>query len=258
LAPENTMAAFERAARLWRADMIELDVHASADGHCMVIHDPTLERTTNGSGPVAEKNLAELQTFDAGYRFTPDGGATYPFRDAGIRIPTIEEVLDALPDMRLTVEVKMAAAQLPLFEAIERAGAKDRVIAAGERRIFRTRFGSYDGCISAAREDALTYYIFHRLHMGFLGRLSVPVVQTCEFLGKHRVLTKRLVADLHARGTLVHVWTINDTADMHRLLDWGVDGILTDWPDRLARVLHDRVGRPLPPGLTEPPAELPA
>jgi glycerophosphoryl diester phosphodiesterase len=254
LAPENTLLAFQRAAQLWRADMIELDVHASADGHCIVIHDPTLERTTDGSGGVAQKTLAELQAFDAGFRFTPDGGKTYPFRGQGVRIPTIEQVLQELPDMRLTVEVKTAAAQQPLFEAIRRAAATDRVIAAGERRIFRTQFRNYDGCISAAREDALTYYILHRLRLAFLAPLPAQVVQTCEFLGKRRVLTQRLVADLHARGIPVHVWTINETADMHRLLDWGVDGILTDRPDRLARVLHERIGRPLPPGLTEPGA----
>ncbi|MGH7461106.1 MAG: glycerophosphodiester phosphodiesterase [Longimicrobiales bacterium] len=251
LAPENTLAAFLRAAELWRADMIELDVRASADGHCVVIHDPTLERTTNGRGPVAEKTLAELQALDAGYRFTADNGRTYPFRGVGVRIPAIDEVLNALPDMRITIEVKTAAAQQPLFAAIERAGAQDRVIAAGERRMFRTQFGSFAGCISAAREDALNFYILHRLRLAFLARLRTQVVQACEFLGERRVLTPRLVGDLHKRGISVHVWTINEVEDMHRLLDWDVDGILTDRPDLLARVLHERLGRPLPPGLAD-------
>ena len=230
--------------------MIELDVHASADGHCVVIHDPTLERTTNGRGPVAEHTLAQLQSFDAGYHFSPDGGATHPFRGQGVRIPTIEEVLAELPQMRLTVEVKTAAAQQPLFAAIERARATDRVIAAGERRMFRTQFASYRGCISAAREDALRYYILHRLRLGFLPTLRVDAVQTCEMLGRRRVLTPRLIKDLHKLGIAVHVWTVNEVADLHRLLDWNVDGILTDYPDRLARVLHERAGRPLPPGIT--------
>ncbi|MEJ2679856.1 MAG: glycerophosphodiester phosphodiesterase family protein, partial [Gemmatimonadota bacterium] len=104
LAPENTMAAFRQAVDRWPVDMMELDVHATADGHCVVIHDPTVDRTTNGQGVVAALSLAELQTLDAGYRFELDG--EQPFRDRGVRIPTLDEVLDALPDMRLTIEVK--------------------------------------------------------------------------------------------------------------------------------------------------------
>ena len=243
------MAAFQRAATLWQADMIELDVQASADGRCVVIHDATLERTTSGRGPVAEHTLAELQALDAGYHFSADGGATHPFRSQGVRIPTIEEVLAGLPHMRLTIEVKTAGAQKPLFAAIERAGAADRVVAAGERRAFRTEFGAWKGCVSAAREDALNYYILHRLRLAFLSGMRMHAVQTCEMLGRRRVLSPRLIRELHRRGTAVHVWTVNDVDDMQRLLDWGVDGIITDYPDRLARLLHQRAGRPLPPGL---------
>ncbi|MGH7470977.1 MAG: glycerophosphodiester phosphodiesterase [Longimicrobiales bacterium] len=250
LAPENTLFAFRRAEELWRADMIELDVHASADGHGVVIHDPTLERTTNGSGPVASRTLAQLQALDAGYQFTLDGGRSYPFRGQGIRIPTIVEVLQALPAMRLTVEVKTAAAQRPLFAAIEQAAASQRVIAAGEFRDYRTEFAGYPGCLSTAREDATLFYVFHRLRLSFLAPVRAQVMQICEFLGERRVLTPRLVAELRRRGVPAHVWTVNDAEDMNRLLDWGVDGILTDRPDRLAHVLHERLGRPLPPGVT--------
>jgi glycerophosphoryl diester phosphodiesterase len=254
LAPENTLFAFRRAAEWWRADMIELDVHASADGHCVVIHDPTLERTTNGSGPVAAHTLAELQALDAAYHFTGDGGSSFPLRGQGVRIPTIVEVLEALPFMRLTVEVKTAAAQRPLFTALERARAGERVIAAGEFRKYRTEFGAFRGCVSAAREDAIVYYVFHRMHLGFLAPMKANVLQICEFLGERRVLTARMVGELRRRGIPVHVWTINEVDDMHRLLDWGVDGILTDRPDRLATVLHERYARALPPGLTAPGA----
>ena len=134
LAPENTMAAFTRALQLWQPDMFELAVHASADGACVVIHDPTIDRTTNGTGAVAALSVAQLQSFDAGYRFTPDGGRTFPFRGQGVRIPTIDEVFAAFPTIRLTIELKTAAAQKPLFAAIERASAQERVIAAGEYR----------------------------------------------------------------------------------------------------------------------------
>lgn len=249
LAPENTLAAFESAARDWAVDMIELDVRASADGHCVVIHDDTLDRTTNGAGPVAARTLAELQSLDAGYRFTPDGGVTFPFRGRGVRIATFDEVLAALPRMRFTVEVKIGTAQPGLFAAIARHDAAGRVIAAGMHDADRTQFRAYPGALSASAEQLRRFYIAHRLRCAPLAPLSAHAVQMCESWAGQRLLTPRLVRELHAKGVHVHVWTVNDVADMHRLLDWGVDGILTDFPDRLARVLHERVGRPLPPAL---------
>lgn len=247
LKPENTLAAFLDADALWKADMIELDVHATADGRCVVIHDPTVDRTTNGSGAVAAMTLAEIQSLDAAYHFSPDGGTTFPLRGAGIRIPTIEEVFAALPNMRFTVESKTAAAQLPLFRAIAEYRATERVIAAGERNAYRTLFRTYRGAISASLEQALPFYVLHRARLASLWWLRADVVQMPEYYRGRRMLSQRLVRDLHARAVQVHIWTVNEVADMHRLLDWGVDGLISDYPDRLARVLHERVGRPLPP-----------
>lgn len=251
LMPENTMPAFLDAAERWQADMIELDVHASADGHCVVIHDPTVDRTTDGTGPVASKTLAELQKLDAGYHFTPDGGQTFPMRGRGARIPRIEEVLEALPGMRLTIELKTAAAQAPLLRAIAQFKAKDRVIVAGERNAFRTQLHVYDGPKSASLEEALPFFLAHRVFASRFARIPADVVQTCEVYRGWRIVRPRLVRDLHRAGIPIHVWTVNAVADMERLLDWGVDGIITDFPDRLATVLHRRYGRPLPPPLQD-------
>ena len=249
LMPENTLAAFLQAEQLWRADMIELDVRASADGHCVVIHDATVDRTTDGSGNVADMTLAQLQALDAGYRFTRDGGKTFPYRGKGIHIPTIEEVLAALPAMRITAESKVATAQQPLFRAVADYHATQRVIAAGERNAYRTLFHAYPDPKSASLEDAMPFFIMHRFFLARFGRVRADVVQTCEFYRGRRILSARLVRDFHARGILVHVWTVNEEPDMERLLDWGVDGLVTDRPDRLAALLHRRTGRPLPPGL---------
>ncbi len=251
LMPENTLPAFLDAAQRWRADMIELDVHTSADGHCVVMHDATVDRTTDGSARVAEMTLAQLQSLDAAYRFTRDGGASFPLRGQGIRIPTIEEVLEALPDMRFTIELKTAAAKPPLLRAIEKFRATDRVIVAGERNAFRTRLLDYSGPKSATLEEAMPFFLLHRLHLARFGSVPADVVQTCEVYGGRRIMSERLVRDFHRRGLLVHVWTVNEIADMERLLDWGVDGLVTDFPDRLAQVLHRREGRPLPPGLQQ-------
>ena len=247
LAPENTLVAFRQAVDDWAADMIELDVHASADGHCVVIHDPTVDRTTNGSGAVAEMTLEELKRLDAGYHFTPDGGRTFPFRGQEVRIPTIEEVLEQLPDTRLTVEVKAAAAQRPLFEAIRRAGAEHRVIAAGEKVSCRTEFAGYPGPTSASAHDLRRLYILHRMHLGVFWSAGVEAAQMPETWEGRRILTPEFVQELHAHGVDVHVWTVNEADDMQRLLDWGVDGIVTDRPDRLAEILEARFGRPLAP-----------
>jgi glycerophosphoryl diester phosphodiesterase len=251
LAPENTLAAFHHGADTWGADMIELDVRATRDGYCVVIHDETVDRTTDGSGPVAALTLAELKGLDAGYRFSPDGGRTFPFRGRGVVVPTIEEVLAALPQMRLTVEVKEGAAQAPLFAAVAESGAEQRVVAAGMHDRDRTRFATYDGPVSASMEALRRFYVAHRLRLTRCYRLHATVVQVPEEWEGRRVVTPRFVRDLARQGVAVHVWTVDDPAAMHRLLDWGVEGVLTDRPDILGRVLHERVGRPLAPGHPE-------
>lgn len=250
LAPENTLEAFQRASRLWNADMIELDVRTTRDGHCVVFHDPVVDRTTNGTGDVAGFTLAELRDLDAGFRFTPDDGATYPFRDRGVVVPTIDEVLEALPDTPLIVELKTAAAQQPLWDAIRRHDAEARVVPAGEHEAFLTRFGEYPGLTSAPAEAVRRFWIMHRLHLGRVRRPGFPTCQVPETAGGLRVVTPRFVEDLHHHGVQIAVWTVDDVEDMHRLLDWGVDGLITDRPDRLARVLTERTGRALPPGAT--------
>jgi glycerophosphoryl diester phosphodiesterase len=247
LAPENTLPAFLNSAERWVADMVELDVRASADGRCVVIHDERVDRTTNGTGPIAAHTFAQLRELDAGYHFTPDAGASFPFRDSGVRIPTIEEVLEALPSTRVTVEVKAGAAQEPLFDAIRRFGARDRVIIASMYERNRSRFATYDGAISGSLEELKPFWIRHRFGLGWLKGPTCDVVQIPEIWEGRRLVTPRLARDLRRHGIPLHVWTVNEPADMHRLLDWGVEGLISDRPDRLGRVLHERVGRPLAP-----------
>jgi glycerophosphoryl diester phosphodiesterase len=125
-APENTMPAFERAVAAG-AHALELDVRVSADGRAMVIHDATLHRTTGGAGDVAALPAAAIHAADAGARFTRDG-RTFPFRGQGVRVPTIDEVLERFPAMPLLIEVKVAAASGALERALERFGAAERCL----------------------------------------------------------------------------------------------------------------------------------
>jgi glycerophosphoryl diester phosphodiesterase len=247
LAPENTLAAIVDGARAWGADMIELDVRATRDGHCVVIHDATVDRTTDGTGAVAGMTLAELRALDAGYHFT-DLRGEHSFRGRGVTVPTIDEVLEALPDTRITVEVKAGAAQAPLFAAIERFDARDRVVAAGMHDRDRSLFGQYRGAISGSMEGLRRFYAAHRLRLGRFVAPRADVVQVPETWQGTRIVTARFVRDLRAHDVPVHVWTVNDEADMRRLLSWGVEGIVTDRPDVLGRLLHEIYGRPLPPG----------
>ena len=247
LAPENTLAAFERADADWAADMIELDVRATKDGHCVVIHDHTINRTTNGTGAVADYTLAQLRQFDAGYRFTSDGGHTFPFRNKGVVIPTIDEVLARLPHMRMTVEVKIGTAQPGLFAAIQKFDATSRVIAAGMHDRDRDMFSAYKGARSASTQQAKRFYVAHKLHVSRLYRLDADVLQVPEHWGGKHVVTGRLVRALRRQRIPVHVWTVNDAVSMNRLLDAGVDGLVTDRPDTASQILQERFGRPTPP-----------
>lgn len=266
LAPENTLAAFISARDDWAADMIELDVRRTADGQLVVHHDPVVDRTTDGSGPLAAKSLAELHELDAGYRFSPDG-RTHPFRGRGVRIPTLAEVLEELPAMRFTVEVKAPEAQRPFFEVARRFQAEGRIVAASLHDRERTLFAEWSGARSASMEQVRLFYVLHRLRLARLWAPPVSVFQVPERAGALLVCSPRFVRELHAHGVAVQVWTVNETADMERLFRAGVDGIQSDYPDRLAALmtrLFDRPAAPAaargagaPPHAPPPPSEQP-
>lgn len=256
LAPENTMPSFRTAVRDWAVDMIELDVHLSRDGHCVVIHDPTVDRTTDGTGAVSDMTLAELRALDAGYRFTDPDGA-HGFRAQGVRIPTLDEVFDAFPDLPFTVEIKDGAAQRALLEVVRKHDAVDRVVVAGMEPADRRLVRDYPGAQSATTRQARTFYWLHRVRLAWLWPRTADVLQLPELFpwdgvegqGARRIVTARFVRDAARRGVPVHIWTVNDPDAMARLLRWGVDGLITDRPDRGARVMAEAAGRPLPPAL---------
>jgi glycerophosphoryl diester phosphodiesterase len=248
LAPENTVLAFERAVRWWGADVVELDVHLSRDGEVVVIHDATVDRTTDGSGAVGALSLAELQALDAGHRFTSDGGASFPFRGRGARIPTLDEALRVLARTRVIVEIKDGRVQDRLAAVLRSHGAEQRVLIAASDIRHRQRLRSYPGAVSASASELMQFHILHRLHATGLFQPRVDAIQIPERHEGRELVDARLVREAHALNLPVHVWTVNRPEDMRRLLGWGADGIVTDRPDLLADLLHELVGRPLPPG----------
>jgi glycerophosphoryl diester phosphodiesterase len=243
LAPENTLAAFEHGLS-FGADALELDVHLSRDLELMVIHDPTLDRTTDGSGPVAAHTAAELRLLDAGYRFTPDSGRTFPYRGQGITIPTLREVLAAFPRTRLNVELKENRPEGPvaLWDLVRELGAEDRVLGASNHLGTIARFRALCGDRMATSACAAEIRNFVLAAMARTMRWLRPrydALQVPETWRALRIVSPTTLALAHGMGLAVHVWTVDDRAQMDRLLALGVDGIMTDRPDVLAEALAD-------------------
>lgn len=242
LFPENTMAAFQHAVDAG-ITYVETDVHGTADGHVVIHHDPTLDRTTNGTGEVKAHTLAQLQNLDAGYRFTPDDGATWPHRDRGIRIPTLQEALEAFPGVRFNMEVKQA--DPPLFETVialvRDMGRADDVLLACEGDVVRDQLDSvaHDMPRNHAGSEVLEF--IQAVATGALADYTPPAhaFQIPESYQGFPVLTPDFLDAAHVVGVEVHVWTVNDEADMRRFLDMGVDGVMSDFPSTLVRVAND-------------------
>ena len=250
LAPENTLFAFRRAVGLWEADMIELDVRLSRDGEVMVIHDATVDRTTNGSGRVVDLTFRELSQLDAGHRFSGlEGG--FPYRDRGVTIPSFREVLEAFPGARLNVEIKAREAALPLVDLIRAHGAERRTLVAASRESDRSPVRGYPGPWGASSRQARLFFLLHRTRLGRWYTPACDTLQVPEAYKGRTIVTPRFVAEARRRNIPVHVWTVDDPEAMRRLLAMGVDAIQTDRPDVLAQVLVHETGRALPPGLRQ-------
>ena len=244
------MAAFASAVERWEADVLEMDVRHTSDGKVVVIHDATVDRTCDGSGAVRELPWSEVRSLDAGYHFR-DLAGDHAFRGRGLRVPLLDEVLETFPTIRMNVEAKTPGVAPLLVEAIRRHGARGRVLMAAEREDARPSRHGYTGPHGASRRQIRLFCLLHRRPLGFLYTPRADALQVPDEWEGTRVVTPRFVEEAHRRNIPVHVWTIDDPADMRRLLCWGVDGIQSDRLDRLARVLVEETGRPAPPALSD-------
>jgi len=246
--PENTLASFRRGLEDG-AVVIETDVHLTRDGVPVLLHDDDVGRVSDGAGPVRDHDLADLQRLDAGHRFATPDGAT-PFRGAGLRIPSLAEALDAFPGVRFNLELKE---DLPgiverTLDAIREAGrAESTLVTSGADAIMRRLRDE------AARRDA---GVARGASAGEVGRFALAALRgetppegtmalqvPTHFAGQPLV-TAKFVEIAHAHGIEVHVWTIDEPAEIDALLDVGVDGIVSDFPARVVRALERRAGRP--------------
>jgi glycerophosphoryl diester phosphodiesterase len=221
-------------------DVVEIDVHGTADGALVVMHDATVDRTTNGTGRISEMTLDALKKLDAGFRWTKDGGQTFPFREHGVGVPTLQEVFTAFPGMKFNIEPKQATPSLikPLCRILRENKMTDKVVVGSFRQSVLDEFRAECAEVATSASPAEVSRFLASYKTGLSETYSPPMqaLQVPESAGL-QIVTKEFVEAAHKRNLKVHVWTVNETEAMRRLLEMGVDGIMTDYPDRLLALL---------------------
>lgn len=241
LSPENTIYAFNRALRDFGADVIEMDVWSSRDGHPVVIHDSRVEKTTDGRGKVSYMALGEIKRLDAAFYFSQDGGASYPLRGKGITIPTLREVFEEFPEVRMNIEIQQVSPPMEkaVYDLIMEYGRQDLVLVAAKNDFVQQRFKALNKAgiaTSASIKQGAIFTMFSQIGLGRIYRPGVEALQFPESINNKAVITHELIEDAHRQNIKVHAWIINEVAEMKRLIGLGVDGIITDYPDLLSRL----------------------
>ena len=239
--PENTLEAFLSATEMG-VDVIETDVHLSKDGHVVIWHDNTLERTTDGVGRLEDFTLEELKRVDAGFQFTPDGGKTFPFRGKGVRLATLDEALEASPKMRFNVDLK--SREEGIVDAFERVvqqhNAEERVLCASFHLNHLKAMRQRNNKILTSITTLEVLPLLLKQKLGILPKTLSPertiVFQVPVKQWGIQVITPRFIEAFHERGAVIQVWTINDEEEMRSLLEMGVDSIMTDNPAAAIKV----------------------
>ncbi len=255
--PSSTLLAIRRALQAG-ATAIELDVHATADGELVVCHDATVDRTTNGQGAIAEHTLAELQALDNAYWFVPGSDVapglppeSYPWRgrapeDPELRIASLREVLETFPGVVLNLDIKQTGpAVAPYEETLARLLAeyerREDVIVASFLDLATQRFSAVAPRIGTSAGTLATAAFWRAVQDG----AQPPPVQSVAFqvperFGDAVVVDERFVGAAHRAGAAVHVWTVDDVEAIGRLVELGVDGVITNVPSALASLLASR------------------
>ena len=257
-APSSTLFAMRQAVANG-ADALELDVHMTSDGVLVVCHDATVDRTTDGTGAIADLTLDQVRALDNAHWWTPGtvvdhenpDAAAYVHRgkaadDPEFRIATLEEVLDAFPDTFLNFDIKQTAPTVPSYERplAEALLAHDRVgstIVASFNDLATDRFRQFAPDIHTSLGTNGTAEFFRAVRAGEAPPATPAVaLQVPRTFGEIVVVDEPFVAAAHEAGLAVHVWTIDDETEMAELADLGVDGIMTDRPQALEAVLQGR------------------
>lgn len=242
--PSNTMLAYKNAVALG-VDMLEMDMHATRDGVLVLSHDETLDRLTNVKGRIADLPIAELLKADAGFVLDPQSNRVYPFRGQGVQVAQVRDVLTTFPNTPMIIEIKQATPSIaaPFCKLLRDTNMTGKVIVASFSDAALNDFRTTCPGVKTSMTARELRPIVLLGKIGLAGLVSVPesvaAVQVPVRAEGLEVVTPAFIRAMHARGIAVQVWTINDEAEMRRLVQMGVDGIITDYPDVLKKVLSE-------------------
>jgi glycerophosphoryl diester phosphodiesterase len=240
--PGNTMTYLEGAAALG-VDILEVDAHMTRDGALVLMHDDTVDRTTDGKGRIRDLTLAEVRALEVAHHWTQDG-SSYPYRGQGLRVPTLEEAFVRFPRYPMVIEIKQPSPSMvaPLCSMIRAHGKQETVLVASfsDDAMAGFRSACPEVATSASPDEIKRFAALDTVWLAGTVSPGYQAFQVPITYGPITVVTPAFVAGAHQRGVQVHVWTVNEPDVMQRLLDLGVDGILTDRPD----ILMALVGRP--------------
>jgi glycerophosphoryl diester phosphodiesterase len=243
--PGDTLYVFEKAVELG-VDVLEMDAHITRDGQIVLLHDEEVDRTTDGMGLVEKMTLAELKHLDAAYKWSNDGGQTFPYRGQGIRVPTLEELFQKFPQIRYVIEIKLTENPIegPLCDLIREHNMQDKVMVASfhDEAMRNFRETCPEVATSASRTEVRNFVL---LGKAFLSGFLAPQYQSIQppYDPKESmnipIMTKRFIREAHAKNIRVEPWTVDDPELMKQYIEWGVDGIMTDRPDLMIEVLEE-------------------
>jgi glycerophosphoryl diester phosphodiesterase len=238
LGPENTIETFRRSLAAG-ADTLDMDIRTTKDGRLVVIHDATVDRTTDGTGTVRELNLADVKKLDAGSR-RPQVEPDFSVPNRRIAVPTVAEVLEAFPDTPLVMEIKDESPETGnlLCGLLTRNRKTSSVLVASMhvKVLSEFRKACPGVATSAGPGSVLVFYLLNKVGLTPLFSAEMAAFQVPTAIWGHRIATPGFVMAAHRCNIKVEVWTVNDVDEMQRLLEAGVDGIFTDFPGRLKTV----------------------
>jgi len=238
--PENTTVAYRNAAAAWPGILLEGDAQCTADGHVVLLHDNRVDRTTDGAGRVSDLTLAQVKALDAGYRFTRDRGATFPYRSQGVTIPTFLEALASVPQSRFLIEIKnQAGVPEAIVKDIVAANAFDRVILASFNPMLAAQVRNINPNVLTCYDvlEGVNMIVHLRSRHWADYRPQADMLAIADDLIDAFHIQPGEIQAIRAKGIPVLVHTINAPEEMRTYLAEGVDSVLTDYPDRLADVL---------------------
>jgi len=243
LGPENTLYKFHNAVKMG-VDVLEMDVRSTKDKQLIILHDNSVTRTTDGTGAVENYILAELKKLDAAHRWSPDNGRSFPLRNQGIKIPTLSEIFTGFPHTRVNLELKDTRSETiqSLCHLIQSHHMTEKVIVAsfdaGALKDFRAACPQV--ATSAGSSEVLLFYGLQKLYLESVYTPKPHALQVPFSFQGLNIVNSRFVEAAHSRNMRVHVWTVNDIDSMKQLIEIGVDGIMTDYPQRLLVLLREQ------------------